>query len=71
MQLPYGAGKEDFEKCKKIIASLTNTHNNLDEVTLKIINAAYSTGGGYSEEILFAYAKAYFGMESYESETKG
>ncbi len=57
MQLPYGAGKDDFEKCKNIVVKLTNDNNNLDEIALKIMNIVYSTGGSYSDETLLTYAK--------------
>ena len=63
MHLPYGASKDDFEKCKKIIAKLIDDNKNLDEVTLKIMNIAYSTGGNYSGKILSSYAKAYLEIE--------
>ena len=59
MHLPYGASKDDFEKCKKIIAKLIDDNKNLDEVPWKIMNIAYSTGGNYSDKILSSYAKAY------------
>ena len=57
MNLPYGATKDDFEKCKKIVEKLTNDNKNSDEVTLKIMNMVYSTGGSYSDETLLTYAK--------------
>jgi hypothetical protein len=63
MHLPYGASKDDFEKCKKIIAKLIDDNKNLDEVILKIMNIAYSTGGNYSDKILSSYAKAYLGIK--------
>lgn len=59
MQLPYGATEDDFKKCKKIIANLINDKMNLDDVTLKIMNLSYATGGNYSEEIILEYAKTY------------
>ena len=64
MKLPYGANEDNFKKCKKIVSEFTNDDKNLDEVTLKIMNIAYSTGGDYSEETLLAYVKAYFEMNS-------
>ena len=64
MKLPYGANEDNFKKCKKIFSEFTNDDNNLDEVTLKIMNIAYSTGGDYSDETLLAYVKAYFEMNS-------
>ena len=64
MKLPYGANEDDFENIKKIVSEFTNNDKNLDEVTLKIMNIAYSTGGDYSDEILLAYVKAYFEMNS-------
>lgn len=63
MQLPYGTSKDDYEKCKKIVVKLTNDNKNLDEVTLKFMNTVYATGGSYSDQILHAYAKAYFRIE--------
>ena len=45
MKLPYGANEDNFKKCKKIVSEFTNDDKNLDEVTLKIMNIAYSTGG--------------------------
>ena len=57
MKLPYGATKDDFEKCKKIVEKLTNDKKNLDEITLKIMNKVYSTGGSYSGATLLTYAK--------------
>ena len=60
MKLPYGASENDFEKCKIIVAKLIADDENLDEVTLKIMEIAYSTGGGYSNESLLTYAKTYF-----------
>ena len=64
MKLPYGANEDDFENIKKIVSEFTNNDKNLDEVTLKIMNIAYSTGGDYSDEILLAYVKAYCEMNS-------
>lgn len=64
MKLPYGANEDNFKKCKKIVSEFTNDDKNLDEVTLKIMNIAYSTGGDYSDETLLAYVKAYFEMNS-------
>ena len=64
MKLPYGANEDDFENIKKIVSEFTNNDKNLDEVTLKIMNIAYSTGGDYSDETLLAYVKAYFEMNS-------
>ena len=55
MKLPYGANEDNFKKCKKIVSEFTNDDKNLDEVTLEIMNIAYSTGGDYSDEILLAY----------------
>lgn len=49
MYLPYGASKDDFEKCKKVIAKLIDDNKNLDEVTLKIMNIAYSTGNFHQQ----------------------
>lgn len=60
MKLPYGVNEDNFKKCKKIVSEFTNDNKNLDEVTLKIMNIAYSTGGDYSDEILLEYVKAYF-----------
>ena len=64
MKLPYGANEDDFENIKKIVSEFTNNDKNLDESTLEIMNIAYSTGGDYSDEILLAYVKAYFVMNS-------
>lgn len=64
MKLPYGANEDDFENIKKIVSEFTNNDKNLDESTLEIMNIAYSTGGDYSDEILLAYVKAYFEMNS-------
>ena len=64
MKLPYGANEDNFKKCKKIVSEFTNDDKNLDEVTLKIMNIVYSTGGDYSDETLLAYVKAYFEMNS-------
>lgn len=64
MKLPYGANEDDFENIKKIVSEFTNNDKNLDEVTLEIMNIAYSTGGDYSDETLLAYVKAYFEMNS-------
>ena len=64
MKLPYGANEDDFENIKKIVSEFTNNDKNLDEATLEIMNIAYSSGGDYSDEILLAYVKAYFEMNS-------
>ena len=63
MKLTYGANEDNFKKCKKIVSEFTNDDKNLDEVTLEIMNIAYSTGGDYSDETLLAYLKAYFEMD--------
>lgn len=65
MKLPYGATKDDFENCKKIVSTLLddkrnlNEECNLDEITLKIMNISYSTGGKYSKEVMLKYIEAY------------
>lgn len=64
MKLPYGATKDDFEKCKKIVAKLTSDNKTSDEVILKIMNIAYSTGGNYLDETLCTYAKAYLAINN-------
>lgn len=71
MKLPNGATKDDFEKCKTIVAKLTNDNNNSDEVILKIMNISYSTGGSYSDETLCTYAKAYFEMNNTNPKVEG
>lgn len=63
MQLPYGATKDDFKRCQKIIAKLINDKMNLDDVTLKIMHLSYATGGNYSEEIILKYAKTYLKID--------
>lgn len=67
MQLPYGAVKDNFEKCKKIVAKLTNDNKNLDEATLKIMDIVYSTGGSYSDESLLIYANTYLKLKNTNS----
>lgn len=59
MKLPFGATKEDFERCKKSLSKLVNDKIDLNELTLTIMNISYSTGGNYSDEIILKYAMSY------------
>lgn len=59
MKLPFGATKEDFERCKKILSKLVNDKIDFNELTLTIMNISYSTGGNYSDEIILKYAMSY------------
>lgn len=59
MELPFDATDEDFESCKQIISSFLIDQTNLHEITLRIMNIAYATGGNYSEQSILKYAKAY------------
>ena len=63
MELPWGAMKEDFERCKKIIFELTGNRGASEEA-LNLLNIVYSLGGDYSENTLRAFAKKYLDIQA-------
>lgn len=58
MDLPFGATKDDFEKCKNIIFELTGNQE-VNEFALNLLNIVYAKGGDYSEKTLRAFAEEY------------
>ena len=59
MNLPLGATEEAFEKCKYVVGNVFGNVEDLDGLTVKIMNISYAKGGGYSGDIIEAFAKAY------------
>lgn len=58
MVLPYGATRDDLEKCISIVRNITGKQ----EVTVlatEILNIIYSKGGDYSEETIRCFSEAY------------
>lgn len=59
MQLPYGADTDDFERCKTIVSYFIDDKTKVDEITYKIMQISYATGGDYTEEMIINYMKSY------------
>lgn len=52
MQLPYGADMDDFERCKTIVSNFIYDKTKVDEITYKIMQISYATGGDFAKERL-------------------
>lgn len=59
MQLPYGADMDDFERCKTIVSNFIDDKTKVDEITYKIMQISYATGGEYTEEMIINYVQSY------------
>lgn len=59
MQLPYGADMDDFERCKTIVSNFIDDKTKVDEITYKIMQIFYATGGEYTEEMIINYVQSY------------
>ena len=61
MKLPPYATDMDYKRCEKIVRGLLGSKDkvNVQELKLKIMNISDAKGGGYSSDIITAFAKAY------------
>lgn len=59
MNLPLDASLETFEKCKCVVGKVFGEVEDLEGLTIKIMSISYAKGGGYSGDIIEAFAKAY------------
>lgn len=59
MQLPYGADMDDFERCKTIVSNFIYDKTKVDEITYKIMQISYATGGDFAKETIVNYMKSY------------
>lgn len=59
MQLPYGADMDDFERCKTIVSNFIDDKTKVDEITYKIMQISYATGGDFAKETIVNYVQSY------------
>ena len=61
MKMPPYATDMDYERCEKIIRGIIGHKEsvNVQELTLEIMSISYAKGGGYSSDIISAFAKTY------------
>lgn len=59
MELPPYATDMDYKRCEKIVREIWDCEEEIQRITLEIMNISYATGGTYSSDVISAYAKTY------------